>query len=154
MANIDRADWHYGGDFPPGLPTQNGGTHIGMYLAWIIHRNLGSRELAELGAETYGRVVRREATGRELLFTELDEKFFARLLNKEGKAFTSDYYESNDYLNDYDRVLGGGLDSLYRVNDTWENYDRIALILDERLAAWRSGRGDFSRATRGTHRAD
>ena len=32
----DRADWHYGGDFPEGLPDENGGTHIGMFLAWVI----------------------------------------------------------------------------------------------------------------------
>jgi hypothetical protein len=37
---IDRADWHYGGDFPAELPDENGGTHIGMYLAWIINNHL------------------------------------------------------------------------------------------------------------------
>ena len=41
-------------------------------------------------------------------------------------------------MNDYDLVLGGELESLYHVQDTWENYDRMAARLDERLAAWRS----------------
>ena len=36
---IDRMDWHYGGDYPEGLPTENGGTHIGFYLTWIIQNN-------------------------------------------------------------------------------------------------------------------
>jgi hypothetical protein len=45
MASSDRADWHYGGDYPPDLPSENGGTHIGIYLAWIIHRRLGSKTL-------------------------------------------------------------------------------------------------------------
>jgi hypothetical protein len=45
MASIDRADWHYGGDYPPDLPSENGGTHIDIYLAWIIHRRLGSKTL-------------------------------------------------------------------------------------------------------------
>jgi hypothetical protein len=140
MANIDRADWHYGGNYPQELPEENGGTHIGIYLAWIINRELGSKELAKLGAETYQKVLRREATGRDLLFTELDEKFFPQLLNAEGGAFTRDYYETNEYINDYDVVLGGELESLYHVQDTWENYDRMAVRLDERLAAWRSER--------------
>ena len=137
MANIDRADWHYGGDYPKGLPPENAGTHIGIYLAWIIHRQLGSKKLVKLGAETYQKVLRREATGRDLLFAELDEKFFPQLLNSEGGAFTSSYYETNDFLNDYDLVLGGELESLYHVQDTWENYDKMAVRLDERLAAWR-----------------
>ncbi len=140
MANIDRADWHYAGKYPPGLPPENAGTHIGIYLAWIIHRGLGSKSLVKLGAETYQKVLRREATGRELLLTELDEKFFPGLLNSEGGAFTHDYYESNTYVNDYDLVLGGELESLYHVKDTWENYNKMAPRLDERLAAWRSER--------------
>jgi hypothetical protein len=139
MANIDRADWHYGGNYPQELPPENAGTHIGIYLAWIIHRELGSKSLVKLGAGTYQKVLQREATGRDLLFTELDEKFFPQLLNNEGGAFTRDYYESNDYVNDYDLVLGGELESLYHVQDTWQNYDKMAAKLDERLAAWRRG---------------
>lgn len=140
MANIDHADWHYGGNYPAGLPPENAGTHIGIYLAWIINRELGSKALVKLGAETYQKLLRREATGRDLLLTELDEKFFSRLLNSEGGAFTRDYYETNDYVNDYDLVLGGELESLYHVQDTWDNYDKMAARLDERLAAWRSER--------------
>ena len=142
MANIDRADWHYGGNYPPGLPPENAGTHIGMYLAWIIHRNLASNELVVLGGDTYNWILNRETTGRDLLFNKLDEKFFDELLNPEGRAFTRDYYETNGYANDYDRVLGGALDSLYEVKDTWENFDKIAAVLDERLAAWRTIGGD------------
>ena len=140
MANIDRADWHYGGNYPQGLPQENAGTHIGIYLAWIINRELGSKQLAKLGGETYQKVLRREATGRDLLLTELDEKFFPQLLNSEGGAFTREYYETNDFVNDYALVLGGNLESLYHVQDTWDNYDKMAVKLDERLAAWRSER--------------
>ena len=68
MSNIDRADWHYGGNYPRDLPPQNGGTHIGMYLAWIVHRGLGSEELAEMGGDTFQLVLERAVTGRDLLF--------------------------------------------------------------------------------------
>ena len=138
MTNIDRADWHYGGNYPAGLPPENAGTHIGMYLAWIVHRNLASPELVQLAGDTYRWVLDREVTGRELLLTKLDEKFFDQLLNDEGQAFTHSYYETNGYANDYDRVLCGDLPSLYHVKDTWENFDKLAPVLDERLAAWRA----------------
>lgn len=140
MGNIDRADWHYGGDYPAGLPPENGGTHIGIYLAWIIHRHLGSKTLEKHSGDTLQRVLRREATGRDLLFTQLDEKFFPALLSEEARSFTLDYYQSNEYVNDYDRVLGSDLQTLYHVDDSWENYDRMAPVLDERLQAWRSAR--------------
>jgi hypothetical protein len=138
MANIDRADWHYGGNYPPELPPENAGTHIGMYLAWIILRGLGSKELVLHAADTYNWVRSREVTGRDLLFTKLDEKFFDELLSPEGEAFTHSYYETNGYANDYDRVLGADLPTLYHVRDTWENFDKLAPVLDERLAAWRA----------------
>jgi hypothetical protein len=140
MANIDRADWHYGGNYPKTLPPENGGTHIGMYLAWVIHRGLGAPELVELGGETYDQVLRREATGRDLLFKELDEKFFDSLLREECRDFTAAYYETNEYVNDYSRALGGHLPTLYEVEDTWENYEKVAPIIDERFAAWKAAR--------------
>jgi hypothetical protein len=138
LANIDRADWHYGGNYPKDLPPENGGTHIGMYLAWVILRNLASKELIKHAGDTYTWVLNREVTGRELLLTKLDEKFFDGLLTPEGQAFTTSYYETNGFANDYDRVLGGDLPTLYHVADTWENFDRLAPVLDERLAAWRA----------------
>jgi len=144
MANIDRADWHYGGNYPSELPPENGGTHIGMYIAWIMLRDLASKELIQHAGDTYTWVLDREVTGRTLLLTKLDEKFFDQLLTPEGREFTRSYYETNGFANDYDRVLGGDLPTLYHVADTWENFDKLAPILDERLAAWRAlnDRGD------------
>jgi hypothetical protein len=144
MANIDRADWHYGGNYPSELPPENGGTHIGMYIAWIMLRDLASKELIQHAGDTYTWVLNREVTGRTLLLTKLDEKFFDQLLTPEGREFTRSYYETNGFANDYDRVLGGDLPTLYHVADTWENFDKLAPILDERLAAWRAlnDRGD------------
>ena len=140
MSNIDRADWHYGGQYPEDLPTENGGTHIGVYLAWVLDRDLGSQELQEHVAARLPAFRRREITGRDLLFTELDEKFFTSLLSEEGLAFTAEYYESNRYVEDYAELLADGLESVYHVEDSWDNYDKIVPRLDERLAAWRSSR--------------
>ena len=138
MANIDRADWHYGGNYPSDLPPENGGTHIGMYLAWVMLRGLASDELRQHAGDTWQWVMNREVTGRDLLITKLDEKFFDDLLTPEGLAFTKSYYETYGYANDYDRVLGGDLPTLYHVANTWENFDKLVPVIDERLAAWRA----------------
>jgi hypothetical protein len=137
VANIDRADWHYGGNYPPGLPQENAGTHIGMYLAWILIRGLGSPELDEFIASRRAAFDRREITGRDLLLDELDEKFFSSLLSREGRAFTKAYYESDQYVQDYAETLSSHLESAYHVVDSWANYDLLAPKLDARYAAWR-----------------
>ena len=136
----DRADWHYGGDFPADLPPEAGGTHIGMFLAWAIHRGLegavhheGPREEAALGGRARARM-----TGREFLMGECDEKFWTIDLNDEGNRFARDYYETNRYYDDYGDTLASGLPTLYHVEDTWENFDKLAAVLDWRYREWKS----------------
>src|SRR5262245_2804454 len=133
----DRADWHYGGDYPEGLPSENGGTHIGMFLGWAImsglegqfHRNESPASLAAVRA--------RQMTGRQFLFKECDEKFWDEDLSDEGNAFAKDYYESNRYLEDYEVALAGDLPTLYHVEDSWQNYDRIAPVISRRFEEWK-----------------
>lgn len=138
-SSIDRAEWHYAGDFPRDLPPEAGGTHIGMYLAWIIQRDLGSATLRKYARDSLGLLKARKITGRELLFTELDEKFFETLLSRVGREFTRDYYESGCYVDDYEDVLGGSFPTLYHVVDSWENYDRLAPMIDRRFESWQRG---------------
>jgi hypothetical protein len=45
MTTYDRADWHYSGSFPPSQPRENGGSHIGFFLAWAICNELESELL-------------------------------------------------------------------------------------------------------------
>ena len=137
--SIDRAEWHYGGDYPKELPPENGGTHIGMYLAWIIQRDLGSAMLRKYARDSLSLLRERKITGRKLLFNELDEKFVGSLLTKVGKDFTRDYYETSCYIDDYDTVLGGALPTLYHVEDSWDNYDKLAPVIDQRFSRWKVG---------------
>lgn len=135
----DRADWHYGGDYPDDLPPENGGTHIGMFLAWAIIHHLEGDLHREDSQPALAAVRERRMTGCEFLFQECDEKFWEEDLNDEGNAFAASYYDAEDgYLSDYERVLSEGLDTLYHVADTWENYDKLSPVIDSRFAAWRA----------------
>jgi hypothetical protein len=110
----DRADWHYGGNFPSDLPSEAGGTHIGMFLAWAITRGLEGDLHREESAESLRAVREHRMTGRDFLMRECDEKFVDEDLNDEGNAFTKAYYEKDglgSYLADYEDVLGGALPS-------------------------------------------
>jgi hypothetical protein len=141
--SYDRADWHYGGNFPADLPPQAGGTHIGMFLAWAIGQGLEGELHREDSAESLKAVRERRMTGRDFLMRECDEKFVDEDLNDEGNAFTVAYYEKEgpgSYLADYEDVFGATVSTLYHVEDTWSNYDKLALVLDRRFSEWRKER--------------
>jgi hypothetical protein len=135
-------DWHYGGDFPENLPVENGGTHIGMYLAWVINNELINETHLNEDDESLDRVKKREMTGRDFLINVCDEKFSEGDLNEEGLKFTRYYYsderDMKEYIVDYLKVLAADLESVYHVDDTWENYDKICKVIDVRYREWKA----------------
>ena len=96
----DKAKWHYGGDFPEDLPDENGATHIGMYLAWIINNNLQGDFFDEEMADGLSDLRSRKITGRDFLIDYCDEVLMGEEFSEEGLAFSEDYYEK-DYIFDY-----------------------------------------------------
>ena len=138
MSSIDRADWHYGNDYPENLPSENAGTHIGMYLNWIIDNNLiGDFHLTD-SKEGISKVKSMEISGREFLFDYCDEKFWDEDLNELGLKFTTDYYSSNDYFEDYVETLASETETIYHVQNNRENYELIKIKLDQRFDKWNS----------------
>lgn len=137
----DRSDWHYGGDYPEELPPENGGTHIGMFLAWAINNHLEGELHKETSLSSLEAVRNREITGREFLEKECDGKFWEEDLNAEGNAFAKYYYESDRYYSDYESALAEGLPTLYHVENSWVNYDKIASIIDAQYSKWKNTQG-------------
>ncbi len=131
----DRADWHYGGEFPGELPDEAGGTHIGMFLGWAIVHDLVGPLLLANSRDALSRVKKREMTGRDFLFAECDEKFWEDDLSEEGNAFAGQYY-NQAYLEDYEKLLSAGLPTLYHVEDTWKNFDKIDPVITRAWIKW------------------
>jgi hypothetical protein len=148
----DRIDWYSGGKYPDDLPAENGGIHIGMFLTWAfgqgmageVHRGDSAKELEQL--------ARREITGLDFLIKACDGKFWELDLDERGNAFTIDYYHDakspfarlhGSYLDDYGHVFnrhaadhGFEYPSIYHVENTWENFERLKPVLDRRFAQW------------------
>jgi hypothetical protein len=134
MPKLDDWSWHNGADnFPTNLPPENGGTHMGMFAAWAIHRGLWTED--PYWAEDLERVRRREITGRDFLLEHASGKLDSDDLTAKGKAFAEAYYEK-DFVEDYDKAVGDGVSSLYEIEDSWGNYDRVAQAIDKRWATW------------------
>lgn len=75
--------------------------------------------------------------------------FDAEGLTQEAIKFTSTYFnfDTGEYLTDYFSTLDPDdkMPSLFHIADSWENYDRLKTILDNRLANWRKLNANTSR---------
>ncbi len=88
---------------------------------------------------------RREMTPGAWFLVACDGKFTEEDLNKEGNAFATTYYgvdgniseEPDSYLSDYETVFDA-CEDLYGVPDTWDAFDRLKLVLDQRFDHWKS----------------
>lgn len=152
MSKYDDASWHYGGDFPEGLPSKNGATHTGMFLNWCIHNNLHSEEMKEDFKDEIESLKRREITGAEFLLEVCDGKFTEHELNDLGNSFAKDYYVdetdfadkfssfATDYINIFDSKAEESdyeYETFYHIEDTYENYDLMKLAIDHRFEEWK-----------------
>ncbi len=134
-------DWHNGADnFPSELTFEAGGTHIGMFISWVLNNGLEGDVHKTDSIESISDVKSRKMTGTEFLIKECDEKFWEDDLNAEGLEFAKFYYESNLYLDDYEKSLITNEPTLYHIQDTWENYDKISKYIDSAYRAWCSGK--------------
>lgn len=155
MSKYDDASWHYGGDFPGGLPEKNGATHTGMFLNWCIQKDFISGGLKEDAAEEIEKVKRREMTGAEFVMQVLDGKFSEEDLNDFGNSFARDYYKddtefgnrfssfADDYVNLFDTKAEQNdyeYETFYHIEDTFENYDLMKQMIDYRFGEWKEYR--------------
>src|ERR1044071_8963553 len=137
----DKAKWHYGGDYPEELPHEQAFVHTGMFLGWLIDRDLYSDFFAEESEDLITAFKNREKTGAQV-YKWFDGVLSDEMLSDEGNAFAQDYYLAEGrYLQDYDDLLCDGLPSLYHVQDTWENYAKLKAKIDERYVGWKNDAG-------------
>ena len=136
----DSAKWHSEGRYPKDMPIENSGTHIGMFLAWIIINGFEGEELKEDNPDAISALRARRMTGREFLFLNCDGKLVDSDFSGNITAFVNYYYSTPTfrYLEDYHNVLALNLPSTYHVRDSWENYDKMALVISDRFDRWKN----------------
>ncbi len=152
MTKYDDAAWHYGGDFPEGLPEKNGATHTGMFVNWCITHDMISEELNADAADNIEKLKRKELTGAEFIIHSMDGKFSDCDLNDLGNAFAQDYYAdetdfghqfssfATDYINIFDSIAEESdfeYETFYHIEDTSENFDLMRQVIDHRFKEWK-----------------
>lgn len=137
---FDKMDWH-AVTFPDSIPYENAGTHIGMYLAWLINNDLIQEDWMEEFADGIERVRSRESTGRDILMECFDETLVEDIMTDDALEFTGEYYDSS-YIDDFAAALSAeDSDSEFAVylhEDTWENYDLVEPVITAKFEKWRN----------------
>ncbi|WP_340608115.1 hypothetical protein [Xenorhabdus bharatensis] len=140
--SIDRMDFYDDQKERQEFPCENRGTHIGFFLAWIIHHHLEGEEPQLLFKGELDAVRKREMTGRDFLIACCDEKLSIMDLNEEGAAFASAYYNTEDggYFFDYNGNLAKDWSLFFHVEDSWQNYDIIDTVITKAYENWKKSK--------------
>ena len=138
----DRADFDYSTEAEP-LPKGHAATHIGMFLAWAALHGLLNEFHEKQSPELVAKLRGRQITGRQFFEAACKEQFAEKDLTVEGNVFVEYYYrdvsgERGAYFDDYKRVLAAGLPSFWHVADTWQSYDKIAIVIGRRYDEWKN----------------
>jgi hypothetical protein len=126
----DDVDWHVEGALNAGQPEDNAATHIGLYLGWLIRRDLVDRHW--FVDDHVAAIKSGEMTGSDLA-DFIDGKLVSDMLTPEGAGFTSWYYER--YLGEYGDEFPESGD--YEIIENDETTRVVMELLDGRIAEWR-----------------
>jgi hypothetical protein len=132
---LDDAEYYYLNFTLDTLSADAGATHIGMFFAWQVLSRATERYLKP---EAVQALVAREITPGAFILKQWDGKFSSDYLDEDDAPFAEAYYPSA-YLEDYAALFGvsaDDVDEFCGVADTWENYDRVEAMLDERFIEW------------------
>jgi hypothetical protein len=121
--------WHIEGALDAGQPEENASSHIGLFLGWLIRRDMFNPEFF---ADRWVDAIKQgEMTGSEALNT-VDDKLVSDLMTAQGAAFTGWYYEK--YLDDFAATFPGLPD--YAVTDEPSAQTQVEQLLDRRFGEW------------------
>jgi hypothetical protein len=132
----DNAKNHFLGNFPRALPIEQAYVHIGIYLGWIIDQELYSDYFEDEASNQIFR-FKREEISCTILSEIWDGYLGHELFNQQGNMFTYYYYAGGIYRADYEELLVKDLPSIYHVDDTWENFEKMSLRITSRFKDWK-----------------
>ena len=131
----DLAKNHFLGDFPASLPIEKAYLHIGIYMGWVIENGLYSEYFEDEASSEIYRFSRREI-GCIILAEIWDGALSHELFNDKTNLFTFYYYAGGIFKKDYTEVLVTSNKTIYHVDDSWENFDKISQRISERYEEW------------------
>lgn len=133
----DDPNFHLDNDFPDDAPEDNAVTHMGFFFAWALSRGLISdfhRE-EEDSAVLLRQFGERKMSPRDYVIQFCDSQFTNEDFSDVGNAFVEHYYMQH-YFGDFSNEFEASVESIYHVDDSWENADKMVPVLDKRFEDW------------------
>lgn len=121
--------WHVDAAVAARQPVRNAFTHIGLYLAWLIRRDLVDETAFDRDRL---RLVREGVLSGTDLMDDVDEKLVSALMTQEGQEFSDARYD--EYLRKYERTFADVTE--YGVEEDGETSATVSALLDEMFSAW------------------
>ncbi|WP_109505924.1 hypothetical protein [Nocardioides speluncae] len=129
----DDAQWHGDAVAHLGLDETAGGTHIAMFMTWLVLHGFAAAAWTASGAGLADRSI----TPGEYLFDVCDEQLDPVMLTAAGNEFVAARYVH--YVSGYVDVPElSSLRSLYEAEDSWATYDAVAPMIDRLFSDWRA----------------
>lgn len=129
----DDVQWHDDAVADLGLDEVAGGTHIAMFMAWLVLHGLAAEEWTASGAG----LVSRSVSPAAYLFDVCDGQLDPVMLTASGNEFVTGHYYR--YVSEYgDAPALASLKSLYEAEDSWATYDAVAPLIDRLFNNWQA----------------
>jgi len=133
----DKAKNHFLGQFPTDLPMEQAYIHIGVFLGWVLEKELYSSAFEDEAGHQILRFLNKDISCA-ILSAIWDGYLGEDLLNEDGNRFAKYYYQSGKYLEDYKSLLvEDTTNTIYHVKDSWENYEKMSNMIDKRFDEWK-----------------
>jgi len=137
---FDKAKWHLNSDFPPDLNPNQVYVHTGLFVTWLIENDLFDSEFKNQNTKGIQALLSRNIFPSQFYAEYLDGIFDADGLKEDATDFTSEYFdfEKGKYVTDYLATLDPDdkLPTIFHIQDTWENFDKLRPVLNERFQNW------------------
>lgn len=135
---FDKAKWHFNGDFPSELDEWQAYLHTGFYIGWLLRKGLMNDDFIS-GNRKYIEKFLDDTISPVSIYSEImDGVFTSENLTVQGIVFTNFYFDfgSGRYLADYESTLARELPTLYHVEDTKANFDKICAVIEDIYNDW------------------
>jgi hypothetical protein len=106
-------------------------------MGWIIEHKLYSEYFEDEASTEIYRFSRREI-GCIILAEIWNGALSHELFNEQANLFTFYYYAGGIFKKDYNEVLVKSHKTIYHVEDTWENFEKLSKRMTERFNEWKS----------------
>lgn len=134
MPKLDDVSWHLDAAGEPDETAEvRAALHIGLFLAWVAHRE-DWKGIPGLEAAPIAQVRTRQTTGTQFLLEHCDGKLYTEMLTPDAASFAESYYPKK-FLQAYAAIVRSHGLQEYQVPDDWLLYDEVARALESAAAS-------------------